>query len=359
MWLAPAMLFLTTRTSGATVVGLLLVANTMRLLVSRSAPQEDVPVPQPQPRRAHVRMFRSAEVRPLAFRDRWPAISGAIALQACICAVWAGYPWVAALWLAVCAIIWTWSSKTQGLSRPREETYSLLSILVTLLLTMALSLGQFKADQDPPKLQAARKSATPVFTPARRAGASGKIGVTGVILRTDSSETKPRRRVWGGPPLPATSLSNSLTIPFTGEYHLFRTSSGRLPSDAIVDHGTPLDTLYATTNGEPLQMEAYQSLSPPLDVRNCGKIQMTISSNEPLPGIVLIQFLTAHTVEEVGIGLFGLNGASAETVDFTIPPALVNYEVSAIRATFLHNPEHSERNSRIAIQRFTLARRTF
>jgi len=308
-------------------------------------------------------MFRAAYRRPAASRERFPAISGAIALQTGACAAWAGYPWVAAALFAACATTLTWSSKTRGLIQPPQETgltRSLLSIVVTLLLTIALSLGSLRTGTDMPKVQAARKSVTPVYTPTKEIGASNKTGVAGVIIRTESAETKPRRRVWGGPPLPATELSVSqpLTIPFTGEYHLFRTSSGGLPADSIVEHGTPLDTLYATTNGEPMMMEAYQVLSPPLNVRNCGQLQMALSSSETLPGIVSIQFLTAKSVEEIGIGVFGLNGTPEETVNFTIPSQLVNFEVSAIRVTFHHNPTQCDRNSRIAIRRFTLAPRS-
>ena len=62
------------------------------------------------------------------------------------------------------------------------------------------------------------------------------------------------------------SSTQPLAIPFTGEYELFRTSSGSLPKGAIVETGTPLESVYGTTNGGPMETIAVQAFEPPIDL---------------------------------------------------------------------------------------------
>lgn len=72
----------------------------------------------------------------------------------------------------------------------------------------------------------------------------------------------------------ALSPFKSLSIPFTGEYHLFRASSVELPSGSVTQSGSPLDAVYVTTNGGEMETDAYQEFDPPLSVEG---------SNSPSP----------------------------------------------------------------------------
>src|SRR5437870_3166608 len=75
MWLAPALLFLSTLNPLWMAVGLLLIANTVRLLVSCRAPQRRAPVRPPVVRIVPDRLFRTADVQTaLASGERLPAI---------------------------------------------------------------------------------------------------------------------------------------------------------------------------------------------------------------------------------------------------------------------------------------------
>jgi hypothetical protein len=362
MWLVPSVLLLSAGTTVSTMAGLLLVASTVRAVIARSVPQESATPDPPEVRKTRTRMFGSAYLRPPGIRERFPPVTGAILLQIAIWAALAQYPFPAAALVAICAIILTWASKSRGAlkSDRRRRLRSSLIVLLTLLFTTALSLSQLPPLHDltdlvaPPAPPVAKETAMPIFTSPAPVGKE----VQGVILHAGPREARPRRKVFGGPLLPAipVSASEPLTIPFTGEYHLFRTSSGRLPAGSITENGTPLDTLYATTNREPLQMEAYQELSPPLDMKNCEKIQMLIASRDTLPGVAVLQFLNGDKVEDAGIALIGLGGDGEETVTFKIPPnSATRFLVSAIRIVFQSNPTHSERNSRIAIRRLSFA----
>jgi hypothetical protein len=354
MWLVPATLLVSMRSAAATAFGLALIANSVRLLLSGGTPQQS----SRRRRKRHWavgEMFHSACLQPPKFGETFQPVAGAIALECGVCAACAGYPFSAAGFVIVWASIWTRLSKSRGatgVAGPKGWWSTLLTVLLSVMLTVALLLvpsGSLAAAPKPPPLPA-DTSVTPVFTPAKSVG----NGVTGVILRAESPKPRPRRRLWGGPPIPAAlqSLAQPLTIPFTGEYRLFRRSSRRLPADAITEKGTPLDSRYATTNGEPMHMEAYQAFSPAIELRNCGGIRMKIASRETLPGVVMIEFLTTNAVEEEAVAVFALNGAPEETISFTIRPRVV-FVIDAIRVIFEHNPTDSEQNSRVAIESFT------
>ena len=105
----------------------------------------------------------------------------------------------------------------------------------------------------------------------KRVMLQGKELVPGVILRP---ETKARDQEHARL-LPAGTrgllMSRPLTIQFTGEYHLFPTSSGQVQSDSVVYSGTPLDAAYINMGGGSMETEAYQPLHPPIDFTNCAE----------------------------------------------------------------------------------------
>ena len=141
------------------------------------------------------------------------------------------------------------------------------------------------------RLRVSKQSVTRIVGAKEEGRGIGNDGVPGLILR---HEGDPRQRTLGGAlrwghahfSLSELSLSEPLTIPFTREYHLFRASSGQLPSRSMVRIGTPLDAVYVTTNGGLMQMEAYQILDPPIDFSHCGRIQLNLPVKffpRPLP----------------------------------------------------------------------------
>ena len=169
----------------------------------------------------------------------------------------------------------------------------------------------------------------------------------------------PRTRLW----LPATaavfSVSRPLAVPFSGEYHLYRASSGSLPPGALVYAGTPLDAIYVTTNQTPMETEAYQRLDPPIDLGNCDTIQVALSTAEALPASASMKLETAGGTLDLGTQIFGLTRAREQTVEFALPPSPRRLRVSAIRVVFHRNPAQQDQSTRVAVQGFTLVPRTF
>ncbi|MBZ5586535.1 MAG: hypothetical protein LAQ30_30990 [Acidobacteriia bacterium] len=148
----------------------------------------------------------------------------------------------------------------------------------------------------------------------------------------------------------------SLTIPFTGEYYLFPSLYEVLPEGFVIYRGTPLDGIYATLSGGPLETQAYQKLDPPLDFANCGKVRLTISSGESSPASATMQLVLPAAVAELGTQIFALEPSSEETLEFATPAARV-LTVRGIRIVFQCDPQHRDRNTKVAVKEFTLVPR--
>jgi len=384
MWLPPAMLLVTAPSAGLRLAGILLVANTVRLLFSRRPPGMRLRPARPARRRASVPIYLYSDPQPLLFwRETLPPVLGALAFQAGLYALWVEYPRLAAACFAAGAVIWTRCSIGRGAYQSGGKpnlARAALAILLTLLLAASLSIGQFATEErfvDSPglletarrvfgrlpdasqaKLETARQSATPVFTPTHEIGRSGGNGVPGVVLRPEAKPL-PRTKLW----LPRTatvfSVSRPLSVPFSGEYHLYRASSGSLPPGALVYAGTPLDAIYVTTNQTAMETEAYQSFEPPIDFVNCDTIQVVLSTAEVFPASASMKLETAGGMLDLGTQIFGLTRAPEQTIEFALPALSRRLRVSAIRVVFHRNPAQQDQSTRVAIQGFTLVPRVF
>lgn len=359
MWFVPALLMLTTPVPILVATGLLLIANTTRLLVSRSAPA------------------RLTE-RTVGKTGIAPAVAGAVVFQFGICVIYAGYALAAAGLFVFGATVWTLVAVARGSLQPRKvrkTPHAVLSIVVTVILAILLSDGAFEMQGDPatdevslfqdtltvfqrltfapkPKPEAARAKATPLARKNKDVPSSGKSGVPGVVLRPDRRAE--RQHIFLSAGKARVSLARNLTFPFTGEYHLYLTSSRRVPPDAVVHTGTPLDEAYLANAGNPMETEAYQALTPPLDFRECGKILLAISSGETTPASASLRLVTAGLEADLGTEIFGLDPAAKETLEFRLPSPPRTLIVTAIRVLFRRNPTQQDQSTKVAIERFTL-----
>jgi|SRR5271157_478357 len=383
MWLPPAMLLVTSPWVGARLAGVLLVANTVRLLFSRRPPGTRLRSRRRASHRAPVPIYLHSDPQPLLFwRETLPPVLGALAFQAGLYALWVEYPRVAAASFAAGAAIWTRCFIGRGAYLPREPNLprAALAILLTLLLATSLSIGEFAMDErfadgpglretarrvfgrlpdaSQPKMEAARQSVTPVFTPTHEIGRSGGKGVPGVVLRPETKPL-PRTTLWLPGAATVFSISRPLTVPFSGEYHLYRASSGSLPPGALIYAGTPLDAIYVTTNRTPMETEAYQSFDPPIDFGNCDSIQVVLATAEVLPASASMNLETPGGTLDLGAQIFGSTREREQTVEFALPTLPRRLRVSAIHVVFHRNPSQRDQSTRVAVQGFTLVPRAF
>ena len=395
LWFVPAMMLIVLPATPVSVAaGMLLMANAARLIVSNPPPQK-LALSRRAWRTQH-RLFGESRVHVGGLgKDTSPAIIGAFALQLGSFAVLGGYPQWAAILVTAGVAAWTWSWMVRGAQQPRRRkhiVHATLSVVTAILL--AISLGAVRAYQPEPAASSTGDSdPTGPFTATRQEVQSlvnpvkpktggpaadgagkkpsavrlapppptesdvfGKGGIPGLILqpgrkRAQALTIPPAYRV-----RITLSPSKPVSIPFTGEYHLFRESSSKLPEGAELRSGSPMDAIYVTTNGTPMETDAYQEFDPPGDFGPCAKIKMTLTSGETFPASATILLIGAEKAGELGPEIFGMNAEPEETLEFAVPN-IPDFKVKAIRVIFRHNPMEASHSTQVAIQRFTFVPR--
>jgi hypothetical protein len=384
------------RSPVAVAAGVAAVIHSTRLLVLSRAPKGDAMVARRRAaRETEPLLFGYQTVQPVPFsRERLPVLLGALALETGAFALAGPYPLLAAVSFATVTAIWVGISVARGALETRDAgrvPYASAGVLLTLLCTVTLTAVLLNVEivldspvagapatdigtpietpgvtrrilqrlaHGPPALskiegQGTKAVVTRVVDPGPAIGAKEQNGVPGVVLRPG-----PTRRLRPALILPGARLQVSpgqpLAIPFTGEYELFRTSSGTLPKGSIVETGTPLDSLYGTTNGGPMETIAVQAFEPPIDLMRCGKVLVALTSAETTPLLASMQLVAERSVEDGGTELMGMKPARAETLEFRVPFRLRPILVHAIRIVFQNPDGKRSKNARVAVEGFTL-----
>jgi hypothetical protein len=399
MWLAPGALLLAARSPVAVAVGLAAVIDSTRLVALSRAPKgETIAARWRAARESEPLLFLYQPEQPAYFS--WgtvPIMLGVLALQTGVYALAAEYPLLAAASFATVTAIWTAAAVARGAMVARtaaKAPYSAAGILLTLLLTVTLTAVLLHTEivQEGPEAGAGATETAEMpgmtrrvlkrlahvppkpVTPSKAAaeapgavvarlvdsrpaiGAKGKRGFPGVVLRPRPKQSqRPRLVLPGLRPLPFSEPPSA--IPFTGEYHLFRTSSGDLPTGAIVETGTPMESLFRTTNGGPMETVAEQTFEPPIDLTHCGKVLVALRSAEVMPVLASMQLVAEGSVEDGGTDLLGMNQAGERMLEFQAPVTRRPLLVHAIRISFQRPGPDGDKSVRIAVEGFTLAPR--
>lgn len=354
MWLVPAALLAASSSKAAAGIGLLLLGNAVRLLFSTRPPHK---VAAPSARKLVPKATLLLE--DTFAQETLPVIAGAVLLQVGIAAALLGGAKTAAVAVAGSIAIFTVCAVRSGAAHgiaQRHSKRTLLSSLLTLLLSTAIAATQFRhpqpetaatASAEPP---AAR--ATKLVAPPRRF--TGKDLVPGIILRPDRPPPKlpavalkpaSRRGFWFAKPL---------TLPFTGDYHLFPTSSRHVQPDSTVLTGTPMDAAYVNVGGGSIETEALQPFDPPADLTNCGVIRLQLRSAELMPASATVYLVTTTgAVKELGSEIFGFPPKPVEVLEYSVPPEPGDLLVRAIRVVFHCDPLHRSQTTKAAVESFT------
>ena len=402
MWLVPGALLLAARWPVAAAVGVAVVINSTRLLVLSRPPQGQAIVARRRSaKESEPRLFRYQPAHPVFFsRETLPTVLGALALQTGVYALAGEYPLLAAISFATVTAIWVGMSVARGALETRVAAsvpYSAAGVLLTLLWTVTLTAVLLHMEivlespvararvidrGEPPKApgitrrvlqrlahvppapvapskveaQASKAVVTRVVDPGPAIGAKEQKGVPGVVLRPRPRRSQRPRLIAPGSRLQL-SYALPLAFPFTGEYELFRTSSGSLPKGAMVETGTPLESVYGTTNGGPMETVAVQTFDPPIDLTNCGTVLVTLTSAETMPLLASMQLVSEKGVEDGGTDLMGMKPAQEETLEFQVPLTARLRFVHAIRIMFQRPLFERDKNVRVAVERFTLVPR--
>jgi hypothetical protein len=372
MLFPPATLLLSSPSPAVIAMGIALIANSARLLVLHANPRKKLQ--KRRKTRGKQRFF-------VAFERRGglsAGVAGALAFQTGLGALWGGYPLAAAVFVVIATAIWTFSSIAKGSSEPhtsRSLPHALLSLTLTLLLSTAIAAREFAKEPEGTysagwldstvhlwnrvalgqmaKPREAKQTVTKVVASRPEILVKGNELVPGVIFRPEVKR-EARAAMFVAPrmvrPL---NVVRPLSVVFSGEYHLFPTSSGTVQKDATVYRGTPMDAEYVNTSGGPMETEARQFMQPPVDLANCGAIRVHLLSGERTPALATMQLIAGRRTLDLGSEVFGVGGKEREVLEFTLPAA-DQFQADEIRIVFRGDPMRRNRSAKIAIESFVL-----
>ncbi len=192
----------------------------------------------------------------------------------------------------------------------------------------------------------------------------------GVVLKSEvrrPTMLTARRSRWQPSSLDAPP-AEPLSIPFSGEYWMFRPPYTRPPRTALTRSGSPAALFYRTTDHHKMQMEAHQRLERPTPMSCCGAIRIVLLNADEHPGTVLIELtLLDHSTKPPGSVSLGLrmlrawptpnSGAVTNVLEFPAPGASAMRQFDELKVTMHRDPVRSDRSARVAVDRFLLTPR--
>jgi hypothetical protein len=386
VWFVPAIVLASAFHPGALGAALILIHNVTRLLYwqwSVTAHSQDQPAAEVDA------MFRASYVRgPLRLRELAPRLVVSTCLQASIVALMMHqYALARGLFYASTALI---TMLVMSVRDDRPQTSgsiwrSTAGLVLSLLLAGGLTVGSLaprarggassanagnggaypaEASKQPPGIPRPVENATGETFPAD--------SVPGVILWP---EIQPVPTLIAPVPAghgaaPRTGPLRPMSIPFSGEYWLYRWPYARPPHNSYLKRGSPAALSFRTTDHRPLQMEAHHKLDQAIDLRCCSQIQVAIRNTDHQRGAVSLELVLMNTelrpARKQSLGAAAVapiegEAKSAlgvlETLQFAVPAGGLLDEFNEFEVIFLRDRERMDTSAKIAIERFVLVPR--
>jgi hypothetical protein len=82
-----------------------------------------------------------------------------------------------------------------------------------------------------------------------------------------------------------------MSIPFSGEYWMFRWPFARPPQNSFFQRGTPSLLSFKSTDHRPLQMEARHKLDQPIALSCCRMINLDIRNADRFPNTIALELV--------------------------------------------------------------------
>ena len=156
------------------------------------------------------------------------------------------------------------------------------------------------------------------------------------------------------------------TIPFSGEYWMYRWPYARPPHNSFLRRGNPAALSFRTTDHQPLQMEAHHKLDQAIDMRCCSRIQVEIRNSDRQPDPISLELVLINT-EALPVLKQSLGTAAAmpaagetavfETLQFDVPEKSALEEFNEFQVIFIRDRQRMDKSAKIAIDRFVLVPR--
>ncbi len=354
VWYAPAMFVASGFSPISLGASLIMVISTTRVLVAKwTAPT------------ARKRSRKFTPPRVLGWRTVIALVASA-AVHASIFAIGGNYRLPAAALLALSAAVITALAIVIGAHTPRSAT-SLPNAVLGVILTLILALGitvlrsmggdsDVPGDGSGPSSLANQKEAPKID---RRLPADGDF--PGVILLAERPPDQHPEFVIPKPSQHKAGEPKSHTIPFTGEYWLFRRPFSRPPEEtSFRAEGSLLDFSFSSTDGFPLLMEAHQRLEKPIDLGCCSGIEVAVISKDLIPGSAWLDLTVLDSrlgrVRLFPLGHAALSSGGREVLRFPVPARTLIERFDELKLAF-HQASHTSRSLKVEVEGFTLVPR--
>jgi hypothetical protein len=371
VWFAPATILLLQFSPTGVAAGLALIVSAARLLCAPARTRD------PDSGQRVVRMLTEIEppLDPLS-RHRVLALLISIGFQVAAMSLLTGHPLPAVGLLAMSAALLTSVAIGIGAwveNRPPNLPRSVLGLALTFLLALMIGsggggtgwgfgsgsgIGSIANALQPPSGQGDR--------PEKRTVPENDLPgrYSGVIIWP---EIKPVTVLVA--PLSARGAgfaqqAQPLTIPFGGEYWMFRWPFHRPPPNSYFRRGTPSALSFSTPDHFPMQMEARQKLEQRFSTRCCSRLKMAILNADPSPQAIWLEVmlidgnLPKPAPQSLGrepvTSIPQPKSAIPETLDFPFPPAPHLDQFDEIKVIFHRATARMDRSARISIERFVL-----
>ena len=401
VWFAPAAILLSELSPIALGAALVLVVSATRLLYTQW--RQIHPLEPPLPK-AEGAMF-DVQSPPLRLRDLAPGLTAAFALQLGFVSIPMRSPMLAALmftWGVAMLTIMVEMSGVAAVRPTRSLPRAALGVILTVILAAGVTVDALSNhiryqggsnagapsrktlvesiramlrklfDEDQP--EEPNGTVVKIYAPAVGDKEVTDNSFPGVILLPEKPPPAPL--VVPHPSLTpgaiALEITPPMTIPFAGEYWMFRPPNVRPPPEkSYARKGNPLSLSFLTTDRIPMMMEAHQTLQHPIDLACCSAIWIEISNADRFPGTVSLELilidhakgqslsLGTEDVTSKPIGyMFMKGGAPApETLNFPVPRGAALREFNEIKVVFHRTRLRIDRSAKISIEKFSLVPR--
>ncbi|HZT31562.1 MAG TPA: hypothetical protein VFA33_16860 [Bryobacteraceae bacterium] len=404
VWFAPAAILLSEFSPATLAAALVLIVSATRTLYAEWRRIQPDPLPRPAPDRP-AELFTPPPATPL-LRQLAPALTVSSTLQAAVLAWWTGYPLPAAAFLALGVAMLTLFALVAGAGEaPRVTTLprALLGAALTVILAAGLTVAGLRAGADDPAADrwdftsrprpGAWQSARSLLRALFSSEAPEPSEVVTALYTPPSGPAEINHQSYPGvilwpvpPPKPAPVLRLSLlhggtvsaappellSIPFAGEYWMFKPPYLRPPQHSYIRRTSPVALGFLTTDHRPLFMEAYHKLDPPLPLACCTAIRMVIANSDRFSGTIALELILVNSrlpgQPSQSLGKAPVRSQpefwsqpptpAFETLEYALPAASPLGECDVFKIVFHRARMRIDRSARIAIDRFVLLTRS-
>jgi hypothetical protein len=383
VWFAPCVILLTQFSPVAAIPALVLVVNASHLLYIQWR------VKQPPLETPHdTSLFATAQLPDRRFvREFGPGLAISFILQTGVCALMlhnhalAGFCFVAG---AALATVFALASRGVEPKPPKTMPRAFLGLALTVLLAIGLTIGGMipmmmhgnsdngsASGNTPAGQPPGMPGDGPNDLPDASAGAvADASGFPGVILWPEIKPIPtliapmPQTPDGGGPPV----MLRPLSIPFSGEYWMFRWPYARPPKSSFFQRGSPAALSFSSTDHLPLQMEARHKLDQPVALSCCSAIRLEIRNADRYFDTIQLELVLISndhpSAPSLSLGHYSVVSRPdlsrdpvvpvAETLQFPIPSAAPIDSFDEFKIVFLRARRRGDKSAKLAIDRFIL-----